>query len=139
MKPIWLILFVFLIFAGTASAEKKAVIKADSTWHNFGKIVQQEGKVSHTFFVKNTGDAPLVILRVIASCGCTRPEWTKTPIAPGDSGKVKITYVPEKEPGAFEKKIQVYSNGSEGSYILTIKGVVVDSPAKTGRPPSPEK
>ena len=132
-------LFGLLLIACTASAEKKAVISADSTFFNFGKIIRQEGKVSHTFFVKNTGNAPLVILRVIASCGCTRPEWTKTPIAPGDSGQVKISYVPEKQPGAFEKKIQVYSNGSEGSYILTIKGIVVDSPAGTEKEPLPEK
>ena len=70
------------------------------------------------------GDAPLVLTRVIASCGCTTPEWTKEPIAPGKSGDVKITYNPAGRPGVFAKAISIYSNGKKGSYILTIKGKV---------------
>lgn len=131
MKPVVLILFGFLLAAGTAFGQQKATIAADSTAYDFGDIVEKDGKVSHTFRIENTGDAPLVITNVIAACGCTEPEWTKSPIAAGKTGKVTVTYNPDKRPGAFEKTIRVYSNGSEGSFILTIKGNVVDRlPAK---------
>lgn len=114
-----------LLATGMASAQKKAVIAADETSHDFGQIKEADGKVSATFVVKNTGDAPLAITRVIASCGCTTPEWTKEPIAPGASGNIKITYDPKGRPGPFSKTISVYSNGKTGSFILTIRGEVI--------------
>lgn len=120
-------MFIALVMAiGCASAQKKAVITSETTTHDFGTIQENGGKVSHTFVVKNEGDGPLVITRVIASCGCTTPEWTKEPIAPGKTGDVKVTYNPSGRPGQFAKTISVYSNGKTGSFILTIRGEVVE-------------
>ena len=90
MKQIIFIFMAILLATGIASAQNKAVISADETSFDFGQIKEADGKVSATFVVKNTGDAPLAITRVIASCGCTTPEWTKEPIAPGASGNIKI-------------------------------------------------
>lgn len=125
MKQIIFIFMAILLATGMASAQKKAVIAADETSHDFGQIKEADGKVSATFVVKNTGDVPLAITRVIASCGCTTPEWTKEPIAPGASGNIKITYDPKGRPGPFSKTISVYSNGKTGSFILTIRGEVI--------------
>lgn len=125
MKQIIFIFMAILLATGMASAQKKAVITAEETSHDFGQIKEADGKVTATFAVKNTGDAPLVITRVIASCGCTTPEWTKEPIAPGASGNIKITYDPKGRPGPFSKTISVYSNGKTGSFILTIRGEVI--------------
>ena len=125
MKQIIFIFMAILLATGMASAQKKAVIAADETSHDFGQIKEADGKVSATVVVKNTGDAPLAITRVIASCGCTTPEWTKEPIAPGASGNIKITYDPKGRPGPFSKTISVYSNGKTGSFILTIRGEVI--------------
>ena len=125
MKRIIFILTAILLSVVAVSAQKKqAVISAQETSIDFGSIKEADGKVSHTFKIDNTGDGPLVITRVIASCGCTTPEWTKEPIAPGKSGDVKITYNPANRPGAFVKTISIYSNGKKGSFILTIKGKV---------------
>ncbi len=126
MKQIIFICMALLLATGLASAQKKAVIAAEVTTHDFGEIKEADGKVSHTFVIKNQGDGPLVITRVIASCGCTTPEWTKEPIAPGKTGDIKVTYNPSGRPGSFSKTISVYSNGKTGSYILSIRGVVKD-------------
>ena len=112
MKRIIFILTAILLSVVAVSAQKKqAVISAQETSFDFGSIKEADGKVSHTFKIDNTGDGPLVITRVIASCGCTTPEWTKEPIAPGKSGDVKITYNPANRPGAFVITISIYSNG----------------------------
>ncbi|WP_459188931.1 DUF1573 domain-containing protein [Parabacteroides sp. APC149_11_2_Y6] len=124
MKQIIFIFMAILLATGMATAQQKAIISVDNTSHDFGVIKEADGKVSHTFKITNTGDAPLVLTRVIASCGCTTPEWTKEPIAPGKTGEVKITYDPKDRPGPFTKSISVYSNGKTGSYILTIRGDV---------------
>ena len=83
MKQIVFIFMAILLATGMASAQKKAVISAETTSFDFGTIKEADGKVSHTFEVSNTGDMPLVITRVIASCGCTTPEWPKEPVAAG--------------------------------------------------------
>ena len=112
MKQIVFIFMAILLATGMASAQKKAVISAETTSFDFGTIKEADGKVSHTFEVSNTGDMPLVITRVIASCGCTTPEW------------IKVTFDPAGRPGPFTKTISVYSNGKTGSFIMNIRGEV---------------
>lgn len=124
MKQIIFIFMAILLATGMASAQQKAVISAEQTSYDFGTIKEANGKISHTFQIKNQGDMPLVITRVIASCGCTTPEWTKEPIAPGKTGDIKVTYDPAGRPGPFTKTISVYSNGKTGSFVLTIRGKV---------------
>lgn len=125
MKQIVFIFMAILFATGIASAQdKKAVISAETTVHDFGTIKEANGKVSCSFKVTNTGDMPLVITRVIASCGCTTPEFPKEPIAVGKSGEIKVTFDPAGRPGPFTKTISVYSNGKVGSYILSIRGEV---------------
>lgn len=124
MKQILFIFMAILLATGMASAQKKAIISAPETVYNFGEIKEADGKVSHTFQIKNEGEAPLVITRVIASCGCTTPEWTREPIAPGKSGELTVTFDPTGRPGTFTKTVAMYSNGKTGNYVLTITGEV---------------
>ncbi|MCD7932628.1 MAG: DUF1573 domain-containing protein [Tannerellaceae bacterium] len=124
MKQFIFIMLSVLLATANVYAQDGAVIEADKTTHDFGIIKESDGDATHSFVIKNTGTAPLVITRVIASCGCTTPEWTKEPIAPGQTGEIKVTYDPKGRPGTFAKTINVYSNGKKGSYVLTIKGEV---------------
>jgi hypothetical protein len=130
MKRIILVLMVILCTAGMASAQQKeaAITVIDSTSYDFGDIKEADGPASHTFIVMNNGELPLVISRVVPSCGCTTPDWTKEPIAPGKTGDIKVTYNPQGRPGKFVKTISVYSNGkANGSYLLTIRGNVISA------------
>ncbi|MDD3064139.1 MAG: DUF1573 domain-containing protein [Massilibacteroides sp.] len=124
MKKMVFIMMSLLLITGSAFAQEKAVIAAEEVTYDFGAIQEDNGTVIHTFKISNKGDAPLVITRVIASCGCTTPDWTKEPIAPGKKGEVKITFNPKGRPGPFVKTISVYSNGKTGSFVLTIRGDV---------------
>lgn len=124
MKQVLFIFMAILLATGMASAQKKAIISTPQAVYDFGEIKEADGKVSHTFLIKNEGDAPLVITRVIASCGCTTPEWTREPIAPGKTGELTVTFDPAGRPGEFTKTVAVYSNGKTGNYVLTIVGDV---------------
>ena len=96
---------------------------------DFGKIKEQNGIASVTFTFTNKGDAPLVINRVHASCGCTTPTWTKEPILPGKKGTVTAAYNPQNRPGSFVKTISGFTNASTNATVLTIKGDVIPKPA----------
>lgn len=92
--------------------------------HDFGTIKEAGGPVSHTFEFTNTGNEPLVIINVNASCGCTRPEYSKEPIKPGKKGKIKVTYNPAGRPGEFSKDVKIRTNGNKRP-ILKITGTVI--------------
>lgn len=130
IKQIVFVLIGFLILSGTVTAQTKAVIQTDEQVFDFGTIAEEVGLATHVFVVKNTGSAPLVITRVTVSCGCTTPEWTKAPVAPGKTGEVSITYDPKGRPGPFSKTVFVYSNGKEGPYTLAIRGNVTPKKLK---------
>ncbi len=105
------------------SSEAKAKMEIEKKSHDFGTI--EEGtQATVTFTFKNTGNAPLVLNSVKASCGCTTPTWTREPIAPGEEGTITAVYNSKGRPGNFTKTITVKHNGEGGTEFLSIRGVV---------------
>ena len=107
----------------TASPE---VLSVKEIEFNFGTIPQ--GKpVYHFFEVTNTGKDPMVISNVQTSCGCTTPEWSKEPIAPGGTAKVRVGYNAAGE-GHFDKTITIMYNQNLSKQVK-ITGTVWRAPA----------
>lgn len=98
-----------------------------SEQYNFGNIAERGGRVTHKFHIVNTGDKPLVFISATASCGCTRPEVPKKPVAPGDTGIVTVSYEPIGRPGEFNKTITVKTNAKPSKVKLRIVGNVIPS------------
>ena len=114
-------------------AKKKVpVLTFKNPTHDFGSVGENDGFAEHTFTFVNTGDAPLIISTVSASCGCTRPEWTNIPVEPGKEGEVTIAFNPLGRIGNFNKTATVYTNEDDGykRHKLTILGIVVDKPSE---------
>lgn len=125
MKRFLLALVVaFISCLGMVAQTSYAQATFTERTHDFGYIQEKKGAVKHTFEVLNTGNKPLIITKVTASCGCTRPEFTTKPIKPGKKGKVKVTFSPYGRPGAFNKQIKVYTTGREKRTTLVITGTV---------------
>ncbi|WP_296312191.1 DUF1573 domain-containing protein [Winogradskyella sp. UBA3174] len=104
---------------------KVAIIKFKTEIINYGTIAQNSDG-TRIFTFTNTGEAPLLITKVITSCGCTVPSYSKAPIQPGATGELEIKYNTKKL-GAFTKTITVTSNAEGGHKILKIKGNIVAS------------
>lgn len=93
--------------------------------HDFSSIPQ--GKpVYYSFAITNTGKTPLILDNVQASCGCTTPEWSRDPIAPGATAQIKVGYNAAAI-GLFEKFITVTYNSNQSKQIK-IKGNVWKAP-----------
>ena len=106
------------------AARAQGVLTFERTDHDFGKV--PEGTMAtYEFKFKNTGNQPIVIANAQASCGCTTPDWTKTPVLPGKSGIIKAVYNSAGRPGVFSKTVTVTSNASEGTKVLSLKGTVL--------------
>ena len=116
-------------FAQTPTSElKPAEIKFDKTSHNFGTFSEKDSKVTCSFNFTNVGEQDLVINQAIATCGCTVPSYTKTPIKPGEKGEIKVTYNGAgKFPGHFKQSITVRTNGAVEMTRLYIEGDMTEA------------
>ena len=115
--------FGFSAMAQTTETKDKPAFKFKAETQDFGKI--KEGvQATHEFEFTNTGKGPLIISNVAASCGCTTPDWTREPIPPGKTGKIKAVYNSQGRPGQFTKQVTVTSNAAEATKVLTISGLV---------------
>lgn len=125
MKNFFSILVMILFFSNVgAQALTDALVIKDQEF-SFGSIPQ--GKpVYHVFEIENRSNAPLKLDNIQASCGCTTPEWSKDPIAPGAKATIKVGYNAAAE-GQFEKSVIVSYNGNSTKQII-IKGNVWKAP-----------
>lgn len=96
----------------------------DKLSHNFGAIAESGGEVSCTFTFKNVSDTPVVIITANSSCGCTVPEYSRKPIAAGESSTIRVTYDPMDRPGEFSKTVQMIVAPGNKRYTMTISGDV---------------
>jgi hypothetical protein len=91
---------------------------------DFGTI--KEGDVvSFSYRFKNTGDHPLEVANVMASCGCTVPEKPEAPVAPGEIGFIKVKFNSDRKPGEAHKTVTVESNCNPEFPTLLLKGTVI--------------
>ncbi len=93
--------------------------------HDFGKVIEDTDNLTE-FLVTNTGDKPLIISNVKASCGCTTPEKPEGPIAPGKSDKIKVKFHPNPDQlNEIQKTVTVTANTDPVISTVTIKAFVV--------------
>ena len=92
--------------------------------YDFGSTNEGE-VVQYSYRFKNTGNKPLVVNNVSASCGCTVPEKPEKPIMPGEVGFILVKFNSDKRPGEANKTISVSSNANPPFPELLLKGTVV--------------
>jgi hypothetical protein len=104
--------------------------------HDFGTL--KEGpEATYVFKFKNVGKQPLIITNASASCGCTVPVFEKSPVLPGKTGEIKVTYNTAGRGGQpFNKTVFITSNAAseKPTYEIFIKGTV--APATTAAAPA---
>lgn len=91
---------------------------------DFGEIKEGE-VVEHMYIFENKGTAPIILSQVSASCGCTTPSYTQTPILPGKQGEVKVVFDSNGQVGKQQKIITVVSNAENNVTTVQLRGEVV--------------
>ena len=128
MRKIIMMSLLLLCSFQFAAAQKQAEIKFDTKTINLGSFPESDPVRKCTFTFTNVGDAPLVINQAVASCGCTVPQYTKSPIAPGQKGTIEVTYNGAgKIPGHFKKSITVGTNGATEMTRLYVEGDMTEN------------
>jgi len=95
--------------AAAAPASTAQIQWVDSMHQDLGKI-KEGGVVEVTWKFKNTGEGPLIVSNVNASCGCTVAEKPEAPVAPGSEGVIKAKFDSKGREGAQRKDVFVTTN-----------------------------
>jgi hypothetical protein len=105
--------------------DDRPAFEFEETHFDMGQVVQGT-KVDHVFTFRNAGGSALVITDVRGSCGCTvSKDWPKTPIKPGDEGRISVTFNSEGLSGRQDKNVTVVANTTPPSHVLTLTGEVL--------------
>ena len=104
----------------TVAAAMKPTMDFRDTLHDFGMIHESE-VVTYEFAYTNNGKTPLIISAALGSCGCTVPDYTKEPVAPGKTMNIKVTFNSAGKSGHQEKTVSIHDNTLRGEHMLFIK------------------
>ncbi|MES2386954.1 MAG: DUF1573 domain-containing protein [Bacteroidota bacterium] len=121
-KSLFLTLSAALFFSAACMAQ--GVLKFDNESHDFGEVNEGD-QAQYEYKFTNTGDKPVILSNVQASCGCTTPSWTKDPVLPGKTGVITASYNSSGRPGPFTKTVTVTSNATNSPLQLTFRGMVL--------------
>ena len=117
---IWILLLLGAPLATAAAIGPKAQVL--ETTYDFGEVFEDR-KLTHTFDIKNIGDALLEIKDIDSDCACTAADSDRR-IPPGGLGRITLTIAPYSVLRQFTKKTKVFFNDPDHpQVVLTMKGV----------------
>lgn len=106
-----------------ASAKMPKITFAEKGIYDFGTLTEGD-TVEHIFAFTNTGEFPLIINNITASCGCTTPEWPREPVAPGAKSSVRVRFNSRGKQGEQSKTITIFANTDPAMTDLQFKALV---------------
>jgi hypothetical protein len=130
MKRLYVIsVLAILITSCTSQDNKKTAaprIMFNKDTIDMGNVYKKDTAYGGVAFV-NSGEAPLKIIEITASCGCTIPKYDSLKTyQKGEEGVIDINLVPTKDTGTIVKNIGVQSNSEKKLQVLYIKYRAVD-------------
>jgi hypothetical protein len=97
-------------------------IEVSETVFDLGSIPKGEAK-EVSVSIKNVGESPYIIYDARVSCGCTKVEYEKQPLAPNGTTELKITYNADDE-GRFDRTVSIYGNTEHSPLVVRLRGEV---------------
>ena len=138
MKSISVLLIIWILLVnlscGNAKPVKKTAPESSFAEIKFKTVEGQMGQIpakgtsDYNFVFSNTGNIPLTLTEVRGSCHCVYTDWPKTPVNPGDSAVIKVSFDPEGVAALFIRTITVRSNAKTDSLQLRITGEALATP-----------
>lgn len=111
--------------AGYAQIEKTLKFIPDKV--DFGKIKEDDGKVSRIVKAINISKDSTFIISARTSCGCSAVEYPRDVISPGDTVNLTVSYNPLNRPGKFLKTAKFFTGNERIGNSIKLSGTVIPS------------
>jgi hypothetical protein len=124
---------LLLLLPAICQAQTPPKVAVDSSQHDFGQL-GPGAIVSHRFQVSNKGGAPLRLLRVDTSCGCTSSLLGKDLLAPGESTELEVNFNTAGLQGPVQRTVTLVTDDPRSPSLLLgiqaeiLGAIQVDSP-----------
>jgi len=102
------------------TANRFPVMTIDTPSVDLGRLMQGD-TIIHIYNFKNTGNMPLVLSNVSASCGCTTPSYSKEPVPPGKKGFIAVKFNSKGKEGKLNKTVTAYANTKPTENTVSFK------------------
>lgn len=102
------------------TGDKFPVMQADSQSVDLGTITEGD-TIIHVYKFKNTGNMPLVLSSVSASCGCTTPSYSNAPVQPGEQGFIQVKFNSKGKEGKLSKTVTAIANTNPAENTFAFK------------------
>ncbi len=121
----------FLIFYSFISicAHAQPELRLPAPVHTFDTLVAGE-QLQHTFVFQNAGTEPVELGFVSSSCDCASPAWPHRPVAPGDTGTIRIVFNATGKAGPVDKHFTLYDKLRQPVGRVSLRGYVKPVPPK---------
>lgn len=121
-------LVALVAFAASADAQPAITVAPASI--ELGSVAQ--AKLDTVVVITNTGSEPLMVQKLLTSCGCTTTKFEARTIAPGETARVPVTVDARSKKGDFRTSISVLSNDPRTpSVTVPIHGAAMQASAAT--------
>ncbi len=118
-----LIFFLILLTINGLKAQSK--IEIDKSTIKFPKT--KEGiLLKHNYIITNTGNTPLLINKYEVACPCTKLLYPHSPIPPGKTDTLTVTFDTNGKISWQDRTISVYSNAENSPTKLRFKVMVIN-------------
>lgn len=123
IKSLSLALGIFFLFMSTDVLGQESSILFNSKTYDYGTIKFGK-KAEGSFPFENVGGKPVIIHKVLTSCGCVSSNFDKKPIKPGGKNEINITFH-AVERVSFNKTVMVFVSDQKKPIVLNVKGKVL--------------
>ena len=107
----------------TLPGDSNAIANFQSTIYNFGEMASNS-EVETVFKFTNSGEKPLIIENVEASCDCISTHYPIEPVLPGESGEIHVFLNNLGKKGLQFHGLVVTTNEKTKEHKLFIQGVM---------------
>lgn len=128
-----ILLTVLLICCDITITAQSDVNWINGTVFDFGDINEDDGVVSRKFLWSNRGTAAVSILTAKGKCSCTTAKYDSSPVQPGDTACVTITFDPKDKAGEFKQRVTVRHTAEPSTNYLFVKGRIITSEMRIRR------
>ena len=103
-----------------------ASLKFETVFIEAEPMGEDDGIKTFTFPFRNIGKDTISVKRLVSTCSCASAVCTAGNVFPGDSAEVVVRYNPKGHPGAFERKVFLYTDDSPTPAAILRLSVKVD-------------
>jgi hypothetical protein len=105
--------------------------RADLQWASatvFTVVAPSEGRATAQFTFTNTGNYPIKVIGTHTSCGCTAAVSDGRPVAPGQTGKIDVSFKTLNRRGLYEEPILIDTNDPNAKQsTVTLRVLIRDA------------